>query len=473
MLTAFHTLRHLKPIQFTNRIARRFPRRTPTARIARRAATGTWVEPVFFTPQGPSQDCRLRDYMQHYHESPSPGLIQSWIETNPIGSGAGWEPYPLSRRIPNWIRWALTHPDPGLSPVALRSLGEQAGYLSARVEYHLLANHLFVNAKALIFAGCFLDHDPWLNQGLAILADQIPEQILADGGHFERSPMYHSLILEDLLDLINLGRAYPGLLPDWSPIAGRMLGWLDAMTHPDGRIAFFNDATFGLAPEPAQLHHYAARLGVVTKRTQLGGSGYIRLQNEATVVLFDAAPIGPDYQPGHAHADTLSFEMSHHGRRVIVNSGISTYEAGAQRSFERSAAAHSTARIDGRDQSEMWSAFRVARRARPIDVRTDHQTFAEAAHTGYRRLGITHRRRIELGGRLTVTDSVEGNGAHAVELFFHFHPDARPDIQSSLPLSLESTEYYPGFDLRVSKQTAVARYRGPCPQTFVTSISLR
>ena len=46
----------------------------------------------------------------------------------------------------------------------------------------------------------------WLTKGLGILARQIPEQILADGGHFERSTMYHALALEDILDLINVSR---------------------------------------------------------------------------------------------------------------------------------------------------------------------------------------------------------------------------------------------------------------------------
>ena len=32
------------------------------------------------------------------------------------------------------------------------------------------------------------------------------EQILKDGGHFERSPMYHSIVLEDILDLVNVIR---------------------------------------------------------------------------------------------------------------------------------------------------------------------------------------------------------------------------------------------------------------------------
>ena len=29
--------------------------------------------------------------------------------------------------------------------------------------------------------------------------------------------------------------------------AASMLGWLATMTHPDGQIAFFNDAAFGIA----------------------------------------------------------------------------------------------------------------------------------------------------------------------------------------------------------------------------------
>lgn len=35
--------------------------------------------------------------------------------------------------------------------------------------------------------------DRWLTRGLRILHDELDEQLLADGGHFERSPMYHAL----------------------------------------------------------------------------------------------------------------------------------------------------------------------------------------------------------------------------------------------------------------------------------------
>jgi hypothetical protein len=124
----------------------------------------------------------------------------------------------------------------------------------------------------------------------------------------------------------------------------------------------------GISPNRCTLQAYAYRLGFHSAALPLDDRGYVRLENENVVVIFDAAVLGPDYQPGHA--DTLSFELSNRGQRVLVNSGTSTYESNSVRSFERGAAAHNTVRIDSMDQSEMWAAFRVARPARPHDVHT-------------------------------------------------------------------------------------------------------
>jgi len=316
--------------------------------------------------------------------------------------------------------------------------------------------------------------------GLEILRQEIREQILPDGGHFERSPMYHSLVLEDLLDLINLATVFPSAVPTsdcgmWRDTASSMLGWLASMSHSNGQISFFNDAAFGIAPEQAALKHYADRLGVIGRKCRLNESGYVRLERGSIVVLFDAAPIGPDYQPGHAHADTLSVEVSNRGKAVLVNSGTSTYEAGFLRSQQRSTPAHNTASVDGLDSSEVWSAFRVARRARPFDVKTDHYSFAEAAHSGYHRLShpVTHRRRLELEGKvLRVIDTFEGSGEHRLKVFFHLHPnnDSVPILDSHLARSIESSEWYPEFNMAVPNRTIVGSWEGECPASFVSYI---
>ena len=363
-------------------------------------------------------------------------LLAQWVRENPPAAGSGWEPYPTSLRIVNWIKWALAG---NVLPVeCVHSLAVQTRYLARRMEFHLLGNHLFANAKALVFAGLFFDDkeaQQWLATGMEILAAQLPQQILADGGHFERSTMYHALALEDMLDLINVGRVFGATLPAaWPGIAARMREWLAAMCHPDGEISLFNDAAFGIAPMPDELGRYALALGIdgaaapYRQHRLLAASGYVRAAVAEAVLIMDVAPIGPDYLPGHAHADTLSFELSLFGRRLVVNGGTSRYGLGPEREAERGTAAHNTVTVDGQDSSEVWSGFRVARRARPfdLDIADDGDCLRVAcAHDGYTRLPgkPVHRRTWTLrSGALCVVDRIEGQFNSALARY-HLHPD--------------------------------------------------
>jgi uncharacterized heparinase superfamily protein len=92
--------------------------------------------------------------------------------------------------------------------------------------------------------------------------------------------------------------------------------------------------------------------------------------------------------PGHAHADTLSFELSVHGQLLVVNGGTSCYGHSARRLQERGTAAHSTVQVGGHNSSEVWSGFRVGRRARPLGVQVSTSqtgaTEVRASHDGYR-----------------------------------------------------------------------------------------
>lgn len=435
-------------------------------------------------------------------------LIARWITENPPGFGAGWEPYPLSLRIVNWIKWEWS--GFSLSDAAVHSLAVQARYLRGRLEYHLLGNHLLANAKALVFAGLFFEGDEsrkWLDLGLGILESELTEQILADGGHFERSPMYHSIVFGDVLDLLAMSRVFPSVLPPraserWTEVAGRMFTWLAAMCHPDGDIAFFNDSVFGLALTPAQLGACARTLGLPISAPpddeilRLEPSGYVRIRRDRLQIIFDAAPVGADYIPGHAHADTLSFELSLGTERVLTNSGISTYNVGPRRAWQRSTAAHNTVEIDGEDSSEMWSAFRVARRARPFDLTVERSETAlrvACSHDGYQRLEgkPIHRRTIELGEPvLRVSDSISGTGNHQAAGRFHFHPGTRVQEttagdwmiflpqgtrwrmvgRNGLQLTREEGEYSPEFGKSTVRPVLVWRIEGQLPIDAVVEI---
>ena len=475
-LLYFHTLRHLRPIQIYGRIAFHLRRPSPDLRPppALRALKKSWVTPAarrasisapetfFFLNQegflpeigwdGPQRN-KLWRYNQHYFDDLNAegqeergnwhrALLTHWVEANPPGCGVGWDPYPTSLRIVNWVKWALSgHP---LPEICIQSLAVQARWLTKRLEWHLLGNHLFANAKALVFAGLFFEGaeaEQWLQTGLSILEQEVPEQILPDGGQFERTPMYHALALEDMLDLMNLLKCAPRsslrstgerFFSSLMPVVQKMRRWLMVMSHPDGKISFFNDAAFGVAPENTALEAYAQRCKLdpvppLSPVERLPDSGYVRLQTEDAVLIFDAAPVGPDYLPGHAHADTLSFELSVFGERVIVNSGTSEYGMGMERHRQRGTAAHNTITIDGQDSSEIWGGFRVARRARILrtEISCEKPLSVSACHDGYKRLYqmATHCRQIELdAGRLSIKDRLAGAVGEGAIAHFHVHP---------------------------------------------------
>jgi len=474
LLLLFHTIRYLRPIQIYSRIKLKLSRSSidnseaPVVRVM----SDDWHTPIqhkasliglwqfrFLNEEhslNSSSDWdnknfpKLWRYNLHYFDDLNAEgassridwhkeLFNKWIYENPPALGSGWEPYPTSLRIVNWIKWALAGNE--LTPECVHSLAIQVRWLSKKLEFHILGNHLFANAKALVFAGLFFDGieaNKWLTTGLRILKHEIPEQILSDGGHFELSPMYHDIVLEDLLDLLNATTALSGRVSDeqlseWYSVCETMLQWSSHMKHPDGEIAFFNDAAFGISATFEQLKEYAKCLGISFFKknypfVNLADSGYIKVENTSAVGFIDAAPIGPDYLPGHAHADTLSFELSLFGHRVFVNSGISQYGNDSIRHFQRGTISHNTVCVDGQDSSEIWAGFRVAKRAHP-SVATINKTQKgydiSCSHNGYKRLPgkCIHNREWKFEDtQLCITDNISGVFKNAVANFY-IHPD--------------------------------------------------
>jgi uncharacterized heparinase superfamily protein len=427
-------------------------------------------------------------------------LLSRWVRENPPPNGPGWDPYPLSRRLVNWVKWALGR---GVLPQpCLGSLAVQARWLMRRLEHHILGNHLLANAKALVYAGAYFESgeaESWYGRGIGLAEQQLREQVLDDGAHFELSPMYHALALEDVLDLINilqaLGRPIP---PEWPALVARMRSWLTSMTHPDGEIAFFNDAALRMAPTARSLDEYARRLGlpvaeqVPSPVATLAASGYVRAAVGSAFLICDCGPVGPDYQPGHAHADTLSFELSLGTQRVFVNSGTSQYGMDSERQRQRGTGAHNTVIIDDADSSEVWGAFRVARRARgrlrQVSA-TESPACIEGSHDGYRRLQgrNEHTRRWVLDRHsLRIDDRISGSFSSAkAHLFLHPQVGVRPLADGAMMLTLAAREiarvsfegaasvdvapttWHPRFGVTMPNLCLVARFSGPTLSTQV------
>lgn len=536
----FHTLRYLKFRQVAHRLLKKL-KHPKKRQVSWRAAepTGTWADcklnkqsvfadKVNFLNHEVSVNAgidwnktteeKLWLYNLHYFDDLCAGpvtdertalqeeFIKKWVADNPFGFGNGWEAYPASLRIVNWIKAFKSHITP--TETVLESLALQADYLYQDQELHLLGNHYFVNLKALIFAGVYFDGalpELWLKGALKEYEKELQEQVLADGANFELTPMYHCIMLVDLIDLLNLFNAYPNKVDQKYVSLTRkkvesMFFWLENMCHPDDGISFFNDATFGIAPTKEKITAYAQQVIPDLSFTHaqrealysvyMEESGYIRAGSPDWVLIADVGNVGPDYIPGHGHADTFSYEFSLGGKRVFVNSGISQYGIGNERLRQRGTAAHNTVEVSSKNSSNVWSGFRVAQRARvlqPYCKTTDSKVCFGAQHNGYKKQGVNviHSRNWEASlSAFVVEDELKG-ASHTAISFLHLHPEVNVselstdtvkvlsggyEIQiacSGANVTIDDSEWFPGFGLKQNNKVIKMEFEKSKLQTEV------
>jgi hypothetical protein len=436
--TVARTLLHLHPVQVTARgphalvarivrsvptaappsLVRDWPRAPEALRSYVRAEQSRGIERIARLP-APS---RLRDYEQAYglelgdDDTPEP---PAWTSRTAI------EPYPASvraRRIAVATRLGRS----GLQG----ELARAARAVLLNPELHLLGNHLLENGFGLACAGAASlgpEATLWWQAGTAILRSQLPSQFLADGGHIERSASYQVALTAALLELIDLarasGRGVPGF---WAETASRALGWARAVCAPDGTYPLFNDASLDAAPTIRDLSALAEAVGVApanvarsipitsgARLTRLEPTGWVRIDApDGSCLILDAGPDADGWQPGHAHADGLTFELWVGGERAIVDFGVASYGTDGARAETRATRSHNTVELDGLDSCEVWGAFRVGRRGRGSIVRAaggDGGATVEVEHDGYTWLRgrPRHTRTLELrSGLLEIHDRV-------------------------------------------------------------------
>ncbi|GHA46195.1 hypothetical protein GCM10007103_29120 [Salinimicrobium marinum] len=343
----------------------------------------------------------------------------------------GFEPYPISLRGINWIKFLLGNEiqDEEISTFLYKDYLR----LSHNLEYHLLANHLLENGFSLLFGAYYFQNDHLYTKAKKILVQQLKEQILPDGAHYELSPMYHQTILHRILDSINLVKnnhwKKKELLSLLQKKAELMLGWLEEISFNNGEIPKLNDSSFGIAPTTGELQEYAAQLGIGTKKVNLKECGYRRFNSKDLEVVIDVGQISPKYQPGHSHADSLQFVLNYKNRPVIVDKGISTYEKNERRHLERSTTSHNTVAVNNKNSSEVWGGFRVARRAK-VSVLLDSPNKVEASHDGYRKFGVNHQRKFLLEeSSFKIEDIIIAKQPeYEATGHIHFHPNVQVEL---------------------------------------------
>src|SRR4029453_5985084 len=285
--------------------------------------------------------------------------------------------------------------------------------------------------------------------------------------------MYHALVLERVLDLVNVLRSRPGGAP--APLsdvladcAARMLRALRVLCHPDGEIALFGDSVFGVAQPAAALEAYAARLGITAAPDRPAGlladAGFVRLAAGPFVLIASVGGPSPAYQPGHAHCDALAFELSVASERIVTDTGVYEYACGARRETSRATRSHATLQVDGEEQAELWGAHRVGGRPQVARRAVEPGRRAEAALRGWSRPQVEVARTFEVeAAEVRLRDQVSG-APRSVRLMLPLAPGVsamlergaarlatgagralRLELPEGVAWRLERAPYYPEF----------------------------
>jgi uncharacterized heparinase superfamily protein len=381
-----------------------------------------WLRGALASPacDGPLRD-QLLDWLGRYLAHPPPL------------SSVFWDPYPLATRIMSCQ--ALSGEGLRLPESLGRCVAQWTLVLSALSERHLMANHLLRNHAGVVVGSQALGGRVGRrisSRAMAQLVGEARRQFLADGCHEERTPGYHLLATMDVLAGVACADEGSDYRRRLAGVAESALGALAVLTHEDGRLSAFGDTAPGSLPTPESVEVWAASLRVrprpgiergsgAWRRRTLTAAGFSRLQGAGLSVILSHGPFGAPHNPGHAHCDLFSFELDALGTRVVCDPGVHSYHDPVWRERTRAAASHATPSIRGREQAEIWKAFRCG--WRPSTLKTDWQQdggdcrfLGEALAFGPREpLGL-RRELVFQAGRVKVKDRIAGAPEFSVAL---------------------------------------------------------
>lgn len=378
-------------------------------------------------------------------------VLNDWASSVPPGMWIPWHPYAVATRgwnLAQTIPALIDNPDCDLRKMVWFH-GDQ---LFRNLEHDVRGNHLVRDYRGLIALGLCVDEPTWITTGVDGLCSCIAEQVLADGGHYERSPYYHVQVLTDLAEVAELLRQCGHRVPDVIDAAvTSMSQWLTTVCPNDRDLPVFNDGvrrnprsaitnlrqlTTALGSGATPKLQVDDKHGRLEPRCHIGPSGYAIAKSGPWWLAMDIGDPAPRTLPSHGHCSLLSLELFFNDQPVLVNTGSSTYDDANLRFIERGTLGHNTVRIDGAEQSEIWDRFRIGRQARPTEKATSMDPHAKKAtisgsHDGYDHLPgqPKHIRRVEISNELvTIFDSFRGEGDHEIEGRWRLNPSLHTTV---------------------------------------------
>jgi hypothetical protein len=373
--------------------------------------------------------------------------LQSWMDANHPKYGINWvSSLEISYRSIAWL-WllrlirdseALSH---AIEKRAIEFLLLNGNHIRRYLSTYFSPNtHLTGEALGLYYLGNELaDFEvarDWRDTGRAILLQQLPRHVRADGTYVEQATWYHRYTLDIYSHFLILAQATNDELEnrtaDVRDAVERLAIFLLAIMRPDGSYPLIGDddggrvlfldlrrgwdarsalataaaltgradlgwASRGAAGEAAwllgkdvveTLPDQRSSVPTFTSRAFPHGGIYVMRSDwssRANIMVVDAGPHG-FLNGGHAHADALSFDVTVGGIPVLVDPGTASYSDAEVRDRFRATASHNAVTLNGESSSRMAGPFSW-RTTASATVRywlsTADADYLEAEHDGY------------------------------------------------------------------------------------------
>lgn len=414
-------------------------------------------------------------------------VLHNWYETYPVPEGVvyptgqndvdyQWKGLQVSERLMNAfaiLDYCKAAPSFTADELCfmLEKLAQSVEVV--RLNYYQESNILISQLQAVGFAGVlypeFKNASTWAQEGYSRLGEQIQQQFLDDGMHYELDPSYHIAAIADYREAVDLANA--------NNVAAKLgaTGWIQKMykgakfvqdiTFPDYSIENFNDtrnSSYSKSVLTRNFGYYAAMFpqdGEFTWMAKSGSSGtkpthrtayyknsgYYVMRNgwdASSTVMILKNNYNPDNK-WHCQPDNGTFAIWRKGRNFFPDAGCYTYggssTTNAQRNAYRATTNHNTVTINNKtiDGNHMLGQFVTSASTASYEmVRTSNVPMDGFNHT---------RTAYSFGGDVFVfVDEISGSGTNPVYVHMHMlsddsYPTVYEDRSASKTAGLHTT----------------------------------
>jgi hypothetical protein len=323
------------------------------------------------------------------------------------------------------------------------SISKLGAFLADAKHYEPTFNHGFNEAAALLLiADNFPDMAEaagWRSTASQRLLDMLSVNVDGDGVDVENSPFYHYFVLEIVSQIARWASVHePSIAPNYDAVYRQMIHPAAAFAQPDGWLPMLGATASTVVPKQDPANYlpmsnldpgFAWVYTHGSSGTPLPGgvelfpiSGLFIMrsappprtyQTEQTFITFDSGI----YRTNHSHLDALSITYYSHGAELLRDSGLFTYDLGADFDYFHGTRGHNTVMVDGLDQAQGA--------AQPLGSgQKGESSWAAGLSDLY--AGVRHVRTVVLvtRGLAVVADSLVSDTTHVYDQLWHVIPSA-------------------------------------------------